>query len=159
MSSSASSCPEAKRVLNYLREMIDFCRIDRHPEMQKEYEESWLTVAAKVYGPLPDRWRMATLKCQARKPTPPLCSPDEPLTDWQRETLEWPRRKIIGGYKKESGEKNLILECGHHCWTPHLRAKYPAGETRPCDECYAEAKAPKKKPASASSSRAEAVSA
>lgn len=140
-------------VLRYLREMIDYCRLDRHPEMQREYEEVWLTAASKIYGPLPDRWRMAMLKRQTKLNLPPL-TPDPPrLVEWQREALKWPQRKIVSNYKKQTGGKFEILECGHHAFATRLRRRAP-DETRGCGDCYAAdqkmqqelAELPKKKP-------------
>lgn len=142
-------------VLNYLREMIDYCRLDRRPEMQLEYEEVWRVAASKIYGPLPDRWRMSMLRRETqlapKPPTPP------PLTEWQQEVLQWPMRKIVDHYKKQVGGKFLVLECGHHQFATRLKSKYGPEEKARCSDCYkaeqALAKVPRKNPSSASTAK------
>lgn len=145
-------------VLKYLREMIEYSRLDRHPEMQREYEQVWVVAAAKIYGPLPDRWRMAVLS-ESKTKLPALTPEPPPLVEWQRETLEWPARRIIDYYMRRDKSKFLVLDCGHHVWTQRLKSKYGPDETRPCHDCYkAEkklAKVPKKKPASVPASEGQ----
>lgn len=121
------------RVLAYLRSMVQYCRDERHRDMEYEYELAIRFASAHVYGKLPPKkdWS-ALIKWE---PTPP----DE-IPKWKRDILAKPMRRVVDRVTESDEEKYELLECGHRNYVydfdgwseaePHKQAKW-----RRCKEC------------------------
>lgn len=142
-------------VLNYLRDMMEYARMSHRHDLVEHYQESWLTVAEQVLGPLPARLpnhgfpasSLSTGTSGQGKAgegqnlrTPPK---------WRAEILSRPWRKIIA----RDGEME-ILECGHRCYHTEVPGS-PDAKRRRCWDCAAQAR--QKKPATSAAVKAKAV--
>jgi hypothetical protein len=130
---------DIRLVLDYLHQMVQYCRDEKRQDLASEYEDAVELVRARMYGELPPRKQVsyysATLphvqvnleaseKTRAHQlawasasfvdttPDPP---PD-PHAGIRVNISECPRQKIIGRFYKQRGP-NLVprerLECGH----------------------------------------------
>lgn len=136
--------PTPKGVLLYLREMIEYCKLEHRPEIQEEYEEAWRMAAQKLYGPLPDRWqtfvRRQTVTVNNCPETP------KPKTFWRNEMHRKPLRKVIRIFTKtrpallpypgpKITDRYLELECGHVMLDNTPDPLSPTPQRRRCGEC------------------------
>jgi hypothetical protein len=130
---------DIRLVLDYLRQMVQYCRDEKRQDLASEYEDAVELVRARMYGELPPRKQVsyysATLphvqvnleaseKTRAHQlawasasfvdPTPD--PPPDPHAGIRVNISECPRQKIIGRFYKQRGP-NLVprerLECGH----------------------------------------------
>jgi hypothetical protein len=130
---------DIRLVLDYLHQMVQYCRDEKRQDLASEYEDAVELVRARMYGALPPRKQVsyysATLphvqvnleaseKTRAHQlawasasfidttPDPPPA----PHAGIRVNISECPRQKIIGRFYKQRGP-NLVpwerLECGH----------------------------------------------
>ncbi|HKW76859.1 MAG TPA: hypothetical protein VJN64_15115 [Terriglobales bacterium] len=155
----------ASGVLNYLRAMMDYCRLEHRHEIEREYEEAWSLAAQKLYGPLPDRWQMEI----RRRTIPTQYCPEKPEpTAGQLRSWATPLRKVIRTITETTQQgrsthedRYLVLECGHRVREPLLYPDAPEPKRRRCKECRDQMEASKKPAASvpASSEKRKSASA
>lgn len=142
---------EMRRVLAYLREMMDMAHTLRRPEIERQYADAHEFYAQIVYGPLPSRWQTF---CQSN-PAPAVRVQEDTTPKktpgWKREMLAKPLRKVIATIERTETDEHSkrpiattyeILECRHE------HALYPgqeSGKRRRCGVCAQEARKPQQK--------------
>lgn len=132
-----------RRVLSYLADMIELCRLRHRHDLVSEYQEAWETAALAMYGTLPARPERQTYQ-----PAPAAEQPKRPLTDFRAKMLSKPLKKIIA----RMGDYEL-LECGHQIWQPkEFLFDDVNHRRRRCGEC-AKSNQQAKKPPSAATAR------
>lgn len=112
---------EYRRVLDYLRDMIEFCQRAHRDDLERDYREAWETAASNIYGQLPPRPGIKVFYAPQ--------TPRRRQTRWRAEMLAKPYRKV----SRRFGD-HLMLECGHLIWSP-AHDDDPPAKRRRCPEC------------------------
>lgn len=134
----------SRRVLLYLRDMMDLCRNFHRPDLLDEYSEAWEFAATRIYGPLP-----------ARKPNQgyypaPIVEPKTP-TIWRQQMAAKPYRKIVRRFSSIEAGLTIDYEqlaCGHRVTAKIALPDELEATRRRCSQCAREEAADKKQPAS-----------
>jgi hypothetical protein len=140
-----------KRVLRYLRDMINLCRRFHRPDLVSEYSDAWEFAASTIYGPLPAR---KTNRGHYVQPEPKPVN-----TVWRKQMLAKPYRKISLRFSEVVDGVTVEYEqlaCGHRILAGIPIPGEPTAQRRRCSECAREAEA-KKQPASVPTEKAKAV--
>jgi len=113
---------DAKKILAYLRDMIDLSRQLHRPDMVDLYCDAWEVAATQIYGALPPRKpNIGHYVAEPKPTTPPV---------WRHMMLAKPFRKIIA----RDGDTE-ILECGHRIWNFADIPGSPPAKRRRCGDC------------------------
>ncbi len=138
-----------KRVLAYLRDMIELCRgLHRH-DLEREYQQAWETAASTIYGALPPR-----PSCQGYYEPNLAVASAQPTPKWKLEMLAKPYRKIVRRFteqrKEEPPTEYELLDCGHRLYAGIDLPGSPPARRRRCSKCARENAESKKSVASVS---------
>ncbi len=109
-----------RRVLTYLSDMMEYCRLLHRHDLESEYKQAWETAAEAIYGPLPQR--------PPNQVVPYPTTEQRPRTWFQKRSAASPYRKIIA--RMDDYE---VLECGHRIW--RIAFAGDAGKRRRCTQC------------------------
>ncbi|MBZ5532578.1 MAG: hypothetical protein LAO20_14190 [Acidobacteriia bacterium] len=126
----------AKRVLDYLRDMMDVCRGFHRHDLLREYQDAWEVAAVAIYGALPPRKPIAANFAYVS------LAPKAP-TFWRQQMLDSPLKKIVGRFHEERRDRRLgmvatdyeMLECGHRVTAGVHLPDSPPAKRRHCSQC------------------------
>lgn len=134
---------DGKRVLAYLKDMIELSRNSRRQDMVWLYEDAWEVAASTIFGPLPPR-RESVM--------PPRPEPEpKARTFGQVEMVSKPFRKIVARFTAIEGDLQIDYEqlaCGHRVMAKVDLPGDPQARRRRCAQCAREAASDKKHPSS-----------
>lgn len=127
--SMSSRTPTAQSVLEYLRNVIERCRLEHRSDLERHYQETWQVAINAIYGPLPPRIYPVGWGAYPPLQNKPVAV-ETATPRWREIFKARPLKRIIG----RDGDHE-ILECGHRNW--HIPSLDPnkIPKRRRCQEC------------------------